>query len=374
MKRAIKFVCLVVAGLAFLTFTFSRADEEVRDRSKTALQQENPRQERPQGVEGGKNATAPIGQEQPAPKNTGNKPSDPPKNGTGPVIELPGKKKLPSSKFVQIKRDKDGKAKFLQTAVARYVPAKGNKDLVVDLVSVVHIGERKYYNQLNKLFEDYDAVLFELVMPKGAKVPKGGGKGSGNPLSMLQEMMTMVLQLDLQTKCIDYTCTNFVHADLSPKEMGDLMEKRGENALTLTLSIAADLLREQNKMQNKINPNAGTPLDDPFKLLMDPQAPSKLKAMMAEQMEQMADGTGLGKTLNQLLIDDRNAACMKILQQQIVQGKKKIAIFYGAAHMPDFETRLIQDYGMKLQNVQWYNAWDLEPRQMNMLDLLKYLN
>jgi hypothetical protein len=91
-------------------------------------------------------------------------------------------------------------------------------------------------------------------------------------------------------------------------------------------------------------------------------------------MEQMADGTGLGKTLNQLLIDDRNAACMKVFQQQLARGKKKIAIFYGAAHMPDFERRLIQDHGMKRQSVEWYNAWDLAPKQINALDLLKYLN
>jgi len=372
MKHAIRFVCLLVAGFAFLTFTFSRADEEVRDRLQTAKKQDDPRQ-RPTGAT--KDASGPVGHVQDAPKSTGpvTKPADAPKVG-GTVAPKADPKKTAPTKFVQLLKDKAGKPLYLQTAVVRYVSAKGDSDLVVDLVGVVHVADRKYYNKLNKLFEDYDSVLFELVMPKGTKVPKGGKKGSSNPLSMLQDIMTLVLQLDLQTKCIDYTCTNFVHADLSPQEMADLIAKRGDNALSLTLSIAADILREQNKMADKVGANAGQSLPDPFKLLLDPQAPSKLKAMMAEQMEQMADGTGLGKTLNQLLIDDRNAACMKVFDKQVAAGKKKIAIFYGAAHMPDFERRLIQDHGMKRQSVQWYDAWDLEPRQVNVLDLLKYLN
>src|SRR5262249_55262979 len=151
-------------------------------------------------------------------------------------------------------------------------------------------------------FEDYDVVLFELVMPKGAKVPKGGGKGD-NPLAMIQNLMTVVLQLDLQTKCIDYTAKNFVHADLSPKELADSIAKNGDNALTMILKVAAEILAEQNKM--KPGPAPGGDID-PLKLLTDPQGPSKLKLMMAEQMAQMADGTGLGKTLNRLLIDERN--------------------------------------------------------------------
>jgi hypothetical protein len=185
--------------------------------------------------------------------------------------------------------------------------------------------------------------------------------------------MTMVLQLDLQTSCIDYTCTNFIHADLTPDEMAEKIKKRGDTPLTIGLSVLADMLREANlrEMKAKENPGLQQPDLDLLALLSDPEAPSKLKKMMAEQLEQQADGTGLGKTIETILIDDRNAACMKVLQKELVGGKKKIAIFYGAAHMPDFERRLVEDFGMRRQGEEWLTAWDLRPRPINLFRLLE---
>jgi hypothetical protein len=51
---------------------------------------------------------------------------------------------------------------------------------------------------------------------------------------------------------------------------------------------------------------------------------------------------------------------MKVFQKELAKGKKKIAIFYGAGHMPDFEKRLRLDFGMEKKSVQWLEAWDLE--------------
>jgi len=47
------------------------------------------------------------------------------------------------------------------------------------------------------------------------------------------------------------------------------------------------------------------------------------------------------------------------LGQQLTAGKKKIAIFYGAAHMPDFDKRLKEDFGMKRTDSVWITAWNL---------------
>jgi hypothetical protein len=63
--------------------------------------------------------------------------------------------------------------------------------------------------------------------------------------------------------------------------------------------------------------------------------------------------------VDRLLVEDRNKACIKVLQQQLTVGKKKIAIFYGAAHMPDFDKRLKEDFGMKRTESEWITAWNL---------------
>ena len=291
------------------------------------------------------------------------------------LAQTPTEKKAPPSKFIRLQRDADKQATALETATVRYVPASGEGNLTVDLISVVHVGDREYYQKLNKQFEQYDVLLFELVAPPGTKIPKGGKRNSDNPVALLQQMMKLVLGLDHQVEQIDYTKKNFVHADMSPEQMAEAIKNRGDNALTLTLSIAADLLRQQNLLENKKKDNAHPEADiDPLSLLLDPDGGMKIKRAMAQQLAEMADDGGLGKTLGTILIADRNQAALKVFQKELASGKKKIGIFYGAAHMPDFEKRLREDFGLKRQGETWLTAWDLQKQKSNGLeDLLKLL-
>jgi hypothetical protein len=82
---------------------------------------------------------------------------------------------------------------------------------------------------------------------------------------------------------------------------------------------------------------------------------------------------GLGKTLTTLLVVDRNKAALQVLKKEIAKGHKKIAIFYGAAHMPDFQKRLADDFGLRRDSEEWLQAWDLRLRTRNLMGLLKAL-
>jgi hypothetical protein len=135
------------------------------------------------------------------------------------------------------------------------------------------------------------------------------------------------------------------------------------------------MLRQQNLQEMKRQKNAPAKQAEPdldLGRLLDPDGAVKLKRIMAEQFEKAEDG--LGPTLNNILIADRNKACLKVFQKEMAKGKKKIGIFYGAAHMPDFEKRLKEEYGLKRQHEQWIEAWDLEDKERDVLiDLLKLL-
>ena len=75
---------------------------------------------------------------------------------------------------------------------------------------------------------------------------------------------------------------------------------------------------------------------------------------MAAADEQMAALEG-----DNVIITDRNIKCLKVLDDQIAKGKKKLGIFYGAAHFPDMEERLIEN-GWKKIREEWLTAWDIE--------------
>ena len=277
------------------------------------------------------------------------------------------------NEFLRVTKDAAGKPLAMQTAITRYRPKEG--ELVVDLVGAIHIGEANYYKTLNEQFEHYDVVLYELVAPQGTRVPAGGKKRSGVPQSpmdlvgYMQQQAQSTLGLESQLAKVDYQKSNFTHADLSPTEMGKKMAQRGDTALTLGLTTFAEILRKQNKVaaeaakRAELGQQGGADtltdlnLENFMELLNDPL---KLKQMMANQFtESGVMEFGMGAPLNQLIVTDRNEAAMKVLQKEIVNGKKKIAIFYGAAHMPDFEKRLADELGMKRTKQIWVDAWDL---------------
>jgi hypothetical protein len=264
-------------------------------------------------------------------------------------------------KFIRVKED-DGKVAALEIAITRY--ANRSKTVAVDLVGVVHVADRAYYEQLNKRFPQYDAVLYELVAPLGTRVPKGGKKGGTSDL--LMGIMTTVLDLDSQLACVDYHQKNFVHADLSFDAMMDAAKARGESGWTLGLSVLADLFRQQNAASQKKDKTPEPDVDITTALFN----PGLLKRQMARQLAGAAE---LGPTLQNLLVADRNKKACAVLEDEITDGKTKIAIFYGAAHMPDFDRRLRDEFGLRRQSQEWLTAWNLRDGQGDVGNRLKSL-
>ena len=257
------------------------------------------------------------------------------------------------SNFVRIDRDSKGAPAALQTAVAKYVPASGVKGVEIDLVAVIHVGERSYYQHLNKAFEQYDVVLYELVAPEGSRPRRDSEPQFGNPLALMQQLMKWGLRLEHQLEAVHYDKLNFVHADLSVEGMRKAIRDRGESEMTVFMSMIGELMQKMQQGAGKPGPQ------NPTVTIEDLMRPTALKRLMAEQLASAGGDVGFGKTVMRSLIDDRNAACMQVLARQLAAGKKKIAIFYGAAHMPDFDKRLRETHGLRRVSDEWINAWNL---------------
>ncbi len=260
-----------------------------------------------------------------------------------------------ASQFLRIVKDKQGNPQAMETAIVRYEPMNcGQTGPAVDLVAAVHVGEKGYYQELNKAFKDYDVVLYELVAPEGTKVPKGGGEGGAHPVSALQKGMTQMLELRFQLEEIDYTPKHFVHADMSPEDLAERMKDRGESLMAMFLRAMGYAMAKQGSEPGR-SPDA-----DLLMALFDKDRALALKRLMAEQFQDME---GMMKALEgpdgSSLIAGRNQAALDVLKKQLGEGKKKIAVFYGAGHMADMEKRLRDDFGLVPIRTRWVKAWDL---------------
>lgn len=291
------------------------------------------------------------------------------------------KKEATSSKtkdFIRIEKSEDGKPLSLDTAVVSY--KAGSQGAQVDLIGAVHIGEASYYRELNRLFDQYDVLLYELVAPEGTIVSAKAQQESSNPISFLQKSMKNFLGMESQLEKVDYSKKHFVRADMTPTQMAKKMEERGDTALTIALSTMVDVMRQQNKAAQ--NPQDNPLMSSDMGLMELLENPHKAKLMMAQQFVSTGSlDEALGGSLNQLLVIDRNAEAIKGLQKQLAQGKQRIGIFYGAAHLPDLEKRLVSDFSMTKGETRWIKAWDLtstkgkpiEPMSL-MFNLLKQID
>lgn len=259
------------------------------------------------------------------------------------------------SQYVRVRRDGEGTPLALETAIITFVPADGRPGPVVELVGAVHIADRTYYEQLNQIFRKYDALLFELVAPKGVKIPKGGGQPNGSPVSALQRAMRDQLGLAFQLECVDYTAKNFVHADMTDTEFAASMRKRNDWFKLIFRSVgqaAAMQGRESMRGSNVRLLQA---------LMSDNDDSNELKIVIAEQFENV-DGSlaALEGDDGSTLISLRNAKAFEVLRQQINAGKKQLGVFYGAGHLADMQQRLEKEFGLKVQATRWLKAWDLQ--------------
>ncbi|OHB79165.1 MAG: hypothetical protein A2W31_18475 [Planctomycetes bacterium RBG_16_64_10] len=226
----------------------------------------------------------------------------------------------------------------------------------MDLIGSVHVADAAYYDWLNRRFEIYDALLYELVAPPGHTVPLGRDASSANPVGALQNFIKGVLELEHQLAHIDYQKANFIHADMSPDEFAQSMADRDESVSRMIFQLLGRSLAQQHKLSA---PDRAPDVDLLAALFAKDRA-LQLKMVLAEQFEDMELLlTGFGGADGSTLIEGRNAVALRVLGQQIRQGRKKIGVFYGAGHLADMDQRVRRELGLKPIQTVWVTAWDL---------------
>jgi hypothetical protein len=241
---------------------------------------------------------------------------------------------------------------ILETAIVSY---EGEGGVRVDLLGAVHVADKAYYRKLQKRFESYDQLLYEMVAPRDVD-PDQIAK-SGSPVSLFQRALKDVLGLEFQLDGIDYKKKNFVHADLEPQEFARLQTQKGESLIGLLFKAMVQDWKRQAAGDSK-SPDA-------FELLAaltSADSQRRLKLLFArelEDIEKVMAGIEEGTEGGSVIIVERNKAALRALRKGLDAGKKKFGIFYGAGHLPDMEKRLIQEFRLHRTGQEWLTAWDV---------------
>jgi len=255
----------------------------------------------------------------------------------------------PLSNFVRFNEDGHGGGK-MQAAIAQYVNDDG---VQVDLLSTMHIGEAAFFRDLSKRFPKYDAVLYELVAHRGEDANEVG-------VNDQQKQIARDCDLENQGPHMNYDRKNFVHADLDLEDIERLeVAKHGtfKGALGEGPGIKAARNEQDTAGRSEIfdDTQAAKAATPPERIRLLRRANSRLMAITSQPPEGATYPAGM-----EVLVGARNDKAIKVLAEQIADGKKNLAIFYGAAHMVDMEHRLFE-MGFRRQSVTWQTAWTVAP-------------
>ncbi|MFD0892430.1 hypothetical protein KBB96_13455 [Luteolibacter ambystomatis] len=228
----------------------------------------------------------------------------------------------------------------------------------LELTGAVHIADKEYYEGLNRHFEGFDAVLFELVADpdkvaelRRMEPGRAGATLKESQMSKLYRVLAHdLLGLSLQIETIDYRRSNFVHADMGEKELEALLKARGRTL---------DDLLEGKLKGSGINLEQIVAMLPMLKTLIPKDDPKALQRMMAPMLAKLEspEGGSEDKLFNEIVVMARNTRAIEVLDQQLAAGKRNLALFYGSDHFSDLRKRLLAKGWKEEKPAEWRDAW-----------------
>lgn len=163
------------------------------------------------------------------------------------------------------------------------------------------------------------------------------------------------LGVSLQVRSIDYDRPGWEPADLPMEELLDRLWRRGERSTTLEM-----LSKQDGFAQGMLRFLLSMVSDSPqFKKLVIQALGGAGEAAGRAQGGRRA---GLGEVDERIIIDERNDAVIDELAHLLGRPTPpaSVAIFYGAAHMGDFEATLRERWGLEPAEVVWSSAMGVD--------------
>jgi hypothetical protein len=270
---------------------------------------------------------------------------------------MPDAKPNDNLTFLRLVRDGNGVVVSLETPIVHFTRDDGEESVTVDLIGAVHIGDQAYYDTLNQAFDTYDVVLYEGVFPRHVHTFTPGDKSA---LSMLNRALAHQLGLSVQMDCVNYQRDNFLHADMTLEDFIATLNERKESLFSAIAPPEEQTTPTAPMDAEKFQSEMSGALTAMHEFLMQSDSGVELKrSLLTTLSDTVGSLDAIFGARESTMISERNKVALKVLKAQMKMGHRRLALFYGAAHHPDLERRLVEQFGMHRAGERWLIAWDL---------------
>lgn len=254
-----------------------------------------------------------------------------------------------------------------QTGRRLFRPSSG-RGPEVELVAAIHIAEAGYYQRLQRHLEQADLVLYEGVMSRAqARMPAAdrataAAARSGPVRNPVYQRLAHSLGLTSQEFGIRLAEPRFRRCDMTFEDMAELLA--AEAARGGEMKQQASKAKVDFQSMRGILSGQGWKTKLMF-LALDHSATLRADSKLRVTLHNLnRDKTAQrNPRLTRLIIDDRNRHVMDELAALLAKPHKhrRIALFYGAGHMPGME-KLLREMGYRPAGpVAWMDAVTTHP-------------
>ena len=223
----------------------------------------------------------------------------------------------------------------------------------IQLIATIHVGEFNYYKKLQKITSQADLVLHEGIDNQDRR--------SYNPNNSIYRGIAKKSKLVTQCSVMSYKNNNYRCCDLSMKVLNQLLYSESPD--------------NQNSAEEKFYSIQQKWFDDAKNsdaLLQFNRRTVKSVAFQRLQLIAMGldpHNNVINTNLNHVVLDHRNKHVISNIKQILENEKhQKIAVLYGAAHMPGIANWLLK-HGYKFkQETMWYDAIHCNPISSGLSD------
>ena len=180
----------------------------------------------------------------------------------------------------------------------------------------------------------------------------------GNDQDNIQAELAKALGLAFQLDGIDYDRLHFRCSDMSMDQLERAMAAEGLDMAPLEGSLGSTSLPGRIavfflKFMRVVDVFFDGMIADGMKVMLIELFSDA--AFMEQSMRQFGDG------FERVLIDQRNQIVVDDLRKILRSERdiESVAIFYGAAHMPDMAERLADQLGYRPDSEQWFTAFEV---------------
>ena len=239
---------------------------------------------------------------------------------------------------------------ILSTPVVKY--RRG--DSAITAIGVIHIGEKRYYHQVQKALDSVSYGFYEGVRPVSDlnSVPESRQKYLAQFTSLGETYRTLAAYLDLVAQKDNLTYADgWRNPDIT---LDQLIVASPEKVLKKFSRLPESM--EKMRLYHEADPLALARVVKGASMFM-----FKYLGLAI---------TTMNWSWNKVILDQRNQTLFEALEPDL--EKEELGIIYGAAHLKGID-RYLRKNGFKQEGAEWLQAWELD-QELSFSEALKRIS